>query len=202
MDTPSDDQTATAPRQRSDLRVALTCVGFVAFMTGMSFAAVPLYDLFCRVTGFGGTTQQSELASTTIIDREIKVRFDANVAQSLPWEFHAEQVEVEMLVGENRLGFYTAENLAGQATIGTATFNVTPAKAGQYFVKTACFCFTEQTLQPGEQVEMPVAYFIDPRIADDPEMADVHTITLSYTFFPVRQDDDTLAALDSAAPAN
>ncbi|MEO1199428.1 MAG: cytochrome c oxidase assembly protein [Pseudomonadota bacterium] len=173
-------------------RVAVSCVAFVAFMTGMSFAAVPLYDLFCRVTGFGGTTQQADAASTTVIDRDIAVRFDANVAQGLPWEFGAEQVEVELKVGENGLMFYTAENLFEHATMGTATFNVTPLKAGQYFVKTACFCFTEQTLESGERVEMPVAFYVDPRIADDPELDNVHTITLSYTFFPVR-DGETLA---------
>jgi cytochrome c oxidase assembly protein subunit 11 len=156
---------------------------------GMSFAAVPLYDWFCRVTGFGGTPQIG-LASETVLDREITVRFDASTNPALDWRFSPAQREVVLRVGETGLGFYRAQSEAGVATKGTSTFNVTPLKAGQYFVKIECFCFTEQLLQPGEAIDMPVTFFVDPAIAEDEHMDDVKTITLSYTFFPLEDDDD------------
>ena len=181
MSSPRTDNPA-ASRRNTRTALVLTCV--FAGMVGLSFAAVPLYRLFCQVTGFGGTTQVAEVAPEAVAET-IKVRFNADRSPELPWAFKPSQVEVEVKVGERAMAYYTAENLSDTAVSGTATFNVTPLKAGKYFSKIACFCFTEQTLQPGERVEMPVDYFVDPAILDDPNLADVTTITLSYTFFPM-----------------
>lgn len=180
--------------QRRKKRTALIGFGVATFMIGVSFASVPLYDLFCRVTGYGGTTQQAERASAEIIDREITIRFDASVNGDLPWSFQPVQKELRLKVGENALAFYGARNSSQRPVTGTATFNVTPLKAGAYFVKVDCFCFTEQRLGPGQSVEMPVAFYVDPSIAEDPDLDDVTTITLSYTFF--RLDADEVAAAD------
>jgi cytochrome c oxidase assembly protein subunit 11 len=181
VSSPRTDNPA-ASRRNARTALVLTCV--FAGMVGLSFAAVPLYRLFCQVTGFGGTTQVAEVAPEAV-GETIKVRFNADRSPELPWAFKPSQVEVEVKVGERTMAYYTAENLSDTAVSGTATFNVTPLKAGKYFSKIACFCFTEQTLQPGERVDMPVDYFVDPAILDDPNMADVTTITLSYTFFPM-----------------
>lgn len=168
-------------------RIALLLSGIVFGMVGLSFAAVPLYELFCQVTGFGGTTQRAEAGATTgsgaVSEREMKVRFNADVNGDLPWSFAAEEREVKVWVGENRLTFYKARNESDQAVTGVATFNVTPTKAGQYFNKVACFCFDEQKLQPGQEMEMGVSFFVDPAIEADPNLDNVKTITLSYTFF-------------------
>jgi cytochrome c oxidase assembly protein subunit 11 len=171
-----------ASRRNARTALLLSCV--FAGMVGLSFAAVPLYQLFCQVTGFGGTTQVAEVAPDAV-EQTMKVRFNADRSPDLPWAFQPKQVEVEVKVGARAMAYYTAENLSDRPVSGTATFNVTPLKAGKYFSKIACFCFTEQTLQPGERVEMPVDYFVDPAILDDPNLADVTTITLSYTFFPM-----------------
>lgn len=168
--------------------VALLLCGVVAGMVGLSFAAVPLYRLFCQVTGFGGTTQVAEKPSDTISDRVITVRFDSMV-NGVPWAFQPEVRSMETRVGENTLAFYRAENRGDTAVSGTATFNVTPAKAGQYFSKIECFCFTEQRLTVGQSVDMPVSFFIDPAIEDDRNLDDVTTITLSYTFFPMEEEE-------------
>ncbi len=151
----------------------------------MSYAAVPLYKIFCEATGFGGTTQVGVLpeGEQVVLDRAIKVRFDANAHPSLPWTFRPTQTEISVQVGKSVLAFYEVENLSNKNVTGTATFNVTPSRAGQYFNKIECFCFQEQLLGPGEKLQMPVELFIDPRIADDKNLDDVHTITLSYTFF-------------------
>jgi cytochrome c oxidase assembly protein subunit 11 len=178
---PRSDSPASS---RRNLRTALVLTCVFAGMIGLSFAAVPLYRLFCQVTGFGGTTQVAEVAPEPVAET-IKVRFNADHAPDLPWAFQPKQVEVEVKLGARAMAYYTAENLSDRPVSGTATFNVTPLKAGKYFSKIACFCFTEQTLQPGERVDMPVDYFVDPAILDDPNMADVTTITLSYTFFPM-----------------
>ena len=178
------DHKQTKARGRSNTNVALACGMVVAGMVGMSYAAVPLYQLFCQVTGYGGTTQVAEENSSSVIDRKIKVRFDANTAQGIGWSFKPAQREVELNVGENALAFYRAENTSQQRTVGTATFNVTPLAAGAYFNKIECFCFTEQVLEPGQSVDMPVSFFVDPEIDKDPDLASVTTITLSYTFFP------------------
>ena len=157
--------------------------GVVCGMVGLSFAAVPLYDLFCRVTGFGGTTQVAEQAPAKVGDRVMTVQFNSDVARDVPWHFKPAQREVEIRVGEVGLAFYTAVNESDRAVLGTATFNVTPAKAGIYFTKVDCFCFEEQLLRPDESADLPVTFFVDPKIADDPNLDDVTTITLSYTFF-------------------
>ena len=158
-------------------------LGVLAGMGGLTYAAVPLYQLFCRVTGFGGTTQVAAAAPEVVTDRVITVRFNADVGRDMPWRFRPIQREMTVRVGETGLASYFAENLSDAVVVGSAVFNVTPHKAGPYFTKIACFCFDEQTLVPGERVEMPVTFFIDPAIMDDDNLDDVDTITLSYTFF-------------------
>lgn len=170
--------------------VAVSCVAFVAFMVGMSYAAVPLYRIFCQVTGYGGTTQVASEAPAQVIERRITVRFDANVSRDMGWSFKPVQRKMELNVGESSLAFYRAENTTSKPTVGTATFNVTPLAAGAYFNKIDCFCFTEQTLAPGQSVDMPVSFFVDPAIDDDPDLVNVNTITLSYTFFPLDDEED------------
>ena len=150
----------------------------------LSYASVPLYKLFCQVTGYGGTTQQVTSPSSQILERKIKIRFDANTKPTLDWNFQPVQTSIDISVGQNALAFYQAENTGKDPVVGTATFNVTPEKAGVYFNKIDCFCFVEQLLAPQEAVEMPVSFFIDPDIVNDPNLDDVTTITLSYTFFP------------------
>ena len=161
--------------------IIISCV--VAGMVAMSFAAVPAYRAFCQVTGWGGTTQRADVAADEILTRDITVRFDATVNHGLAWRFKPEQTDQTLKIGETGLAFYEAENLTSKPVTGRATFNVSPAKAGIYFKKIECFCFTEQTLQPGEKVSMPVTYFIDPALADDENLDEVQTITLAYTFF-------------------
>ena len=150
----------------------------------LSYASVPLYKLFCQVTGYGGTTQQVTSPSSQILERKIKIRFDANTKPTLDWDFQPAQTSIDISVGQNALAFYKAENIGNDPIVGTATFNVTPEKAGVYFNKIDCFCFVEQLLAPQEAVDMPVSFFIDPDIVNDPNLDDVTTITLSYTFFP------------------
>ncbi|MDP6390230.1 MAG: cytochrome c oxidase assembly protein [Alphaproteobacteria bacterium] len=175
---------AQAMKNRNNRMLAGLLV-VVAAMIGLSYASVPLYDLFCRVTGFGGTTQVAETESTVVIDRRMKVRFDSSVSGRLDWAFQPVQRQVELKVGENAVAYFRATNRSDEVLVGTATFNVTPLKAGPYFNKIECFCFTEQRLEPGQSVEMPVAFFVDPAISEDVDLDEVKTITLSYTFFPV-----------------
>jgi len=169
-------------------RLAVTCAGVVVFMLGMSYAAVPLYQIFCQVTGYGGTTQAAEAAPDVVLSETMTVRFDANTSRDMGWQFKPVQHEIKLKIGENKLAFYEAINPSKTETTGTATFNVTPQQAGAYFNKIECFCFTEQSLKPGERVEMPVSFFIDTDIVKDPELKSVRTITLSYTFFPVKRE--------------
>ena len=169
--------------ERRNVRLLLALTTTAGMMLGVSFAAVPLYNTFCRVTGFGGTTNVAASASAEIIDRQITIRFDANVNGDLPWAFQPKQQEVVLKVGNNALAYYQAQNLGKRTFTGTAVFNVTPQKAGQYFSKVECFCFSEQTLAPNASAELPVAFFVDPEIASDPNLDDVTTITLSYTFY-------------------
>lgn len=183
-------------RVRGNRRMGLALAGVVAGMVGLSFAAVPLYSLFCQVTGFGGTTQVAEQVPDAPLERTIKVRFNADVNPALPWRFQPEQREIEVKIGEPTLVFYSARNPTARETHGTATFNVTPLKAGAYFQKVDCFCFQQQTLKPGERVEMGVSFYIDPALVDDASMDSVETITLSYTFF---QDLDDLPAPEDEA---
>jgi len=169
--------------QRRKAATALLATGVIAMMLGLTAAAVPLYRLFCQVTGYGGTTQVAEATPAAPLERTIKVRFNAEVDPELPWTFQPAQREVEVRIGEQSLAYYRARNRSDHAIVGQAVFNVTPFKAGRYFDKIACFCFEEQLLQPGEEVDMPVSFFVDPAILDDPNTGDVRTITLSYTFF-------------------
>lgn len=171
-------------KSRSNRRVVIACSAFVASMLGVSYAAVPLYELFCQVTGYGGTIQRTEQFSDTILDRTVKVRFDANTASGLPWDFKPVQREIEVRIGETILVNYTATNTADISTTGQATFNVTPMSAGAYFNKVQCFCFTETELKSGESMEMPVLFFVDPAIVEAAETQNIDAITLSYTFFP------------------
>ena len=177
---------------------AAACAVFVAGMVGMAFASVPLYRLFCQVTGLAGTTQQADAAPEAAIDREVDIRFDANVGNGLGWGFRPLTRSVEIKVGEVGEAVFTAENRTNTPTTGTAVFNVTPLEAGAYFNKIACFCFEEQTLQPGQSIEMPVTFFVDPAIADDPDLDHVRTITLSYTFYPVESAAEDSAGGDRA----
>jgi len=169
--------------QDRNVRTLAMLVGVVAFMTGLAYASVPLYRLFCQVTGYGGTPARADAAPEFVSDRVIRVSFTADVAQGLGWRFQAEQRAVELKVGENKLAFYSAENLENVPVTGQATFNVSPDVFGPYFTKIACFCFEEQTLQPGQRVDMPVSFFIDPAILDVPELKHLNDVTLSYTFF-------------------
>ena len=190
--------------ERTTRRTGLTaaaCVVFVAFMVGMSFAAVPLYRIFCQVTGFNGTTQRAAVAPKQTIDRIIEVRFDANISNSLNWYFKPEQLSMKLKLGEQGLAFFRARNLSRRTTTGSAVFNVSPPQAGAYFNKIQCFCFTEQTLAPGESQDMPVSFFVDPSITRDKDLATLTTITLSYTFYPVDEPSLT-SALADRAPAN
>ena len=181
----------TGNKGAASLRTVFVCVSIVAVMTGLSFAAVPLYNLFCRTTGFGGTTQRADagIGADHVLNQTISVRFDANVSNDLNWDFRPEVRETRLKIGENAMMVYVARNRSDHKTTGTAAFNVTPAIAGQYFVKIACFCFTEQTLAAGEQVDMPVTYYIDPAIVDDPDLKYLPEITLSYTFFPAEESE-------------
>lgn len=176
---------APAPRpQPQNLgRTALLCAGVAMGMTGLSFAAVPLYDLFCKVTGFGGTPMVGTAGAGTILDRTVSVRFDANVAPGLGWKFEAESSEVELRVGETKTIFYKITNRTDRPSTGIATYNVQPERVAGYFVKIQCFCFTEHTLQPGESMEAPVVFYVDPEIAQNRELDGVKAITLSYTYF-------------------
>jgi cytochrome c oxidase assembly protein subunit 11 len=184
-------QTAHTPdekTQRANRRVAIACIGFFAGMVGMAYAAVPLYDLFCRMTGYGGTTQRVEQYSQTVLDRDITVRFDANVSGGLPWDFRPVKRDVRIKIGETVQADYTAKNVFSRPTSGRASFNVTPQMAGAYFMKVECFCFTDTELAPGEAMEMPVVFYVDPAIVDVPELKNISTITLSYTFFPISRE--------------
>jgi len=171
-----------APTRRRNLQIAAGLVGVIAAMGTLVYYSVPLYQLFCDVTGFGGTTRAAQAGSTTVIDREITVRFDANVASGLPWRFVAPQ-PVTLRLGEERVVAYKGKNIGKEPYLGTATFNVTPFKTGEYFNKIECFCFTEQLLLPGGEKEFTVSFFVDPKLVEDPNAKEVATITLSYTFF-------------------
>lgn len=192
------------PKLQGPKRTAVQLVGVVVTMASLSFAAVPFYDWFCRVTGFGGTTSVAETGSDVILDRTVKVRFDASLEQGMPWTFKPVERSVEIRIGETGLAFYEAHNPTDRPVAGTASFNVYPYSAGGYFTKIECFCFTEQVLQPGETVQMPVSFYVDPAMVDDIEGQFVHEIVLSYTFHetPLPEEQaalETPAAADAAA---
>ncbi len=176
-------------------RTALVTVGVVLFMGAMAWAAVPFYDWFCRVTGFGGTPGVSTAASADVLDRTIKVRFDGSLAKDMPWTFKPQQTQMEIRIGETGLAFYEAYNPTDRPVAGQASYNVTPYEAGGFFTKIDCFCFTEQVLEPGERVQMPVTFYVDPEIVTDRDAKYVHTITLSYTFYEIDMPEETHAAL-------
>lgn len=195
MDRP--DPAALAKRNR---RVAGAAFGVVAGMVGLAYASVPLYDLFCRVTGFGGTPMVGQAAPATPGEAMVTVRFNAATQPNLPWRFAPQQPSVRLRVGEEALAFYTAKNTAEGPVTGISTYNVTPAIVGRYFHKVACFCFEEQTLTPGQSVDMPLAFWVDPRIAEDPQTRDIRTITVNYTFHRSLGDAERAGALANAGP--
>lgn len=201
--TDESKETPDKAMSRSNRRVALICGGVFFGMVGMSYAAVPLYNLFCQVTGFGGTTQRAEQASEEIIARKITVRFDGNVTPGLGWDFNPEHRSVTLNMGETGQIAYVATNTGVAPSVGTSVFNVTPFEAGVYFNKLECFCFTEQPLAVGESVNMPVVFFVDPAMDKDPELKHVREITLSYTFYPVDKPVKPIAAKsEDSATAN
>ena len=175
-----------------NVMIAAALVAVVAGMVGLSYASVPLYRLFCQVTGYGGTTQRATAGADHTLDRAIVVRFDGNIA-GLPWDFRPEVQQLTVKLGETALVNFFAENTSTSPTVGTATFNVQPEIAGAYFNKIECFCFTEQKLQAGERAEFPVQFFVSPDLADDRELKGTRTITLSYTFFPVAGEGQPVA---------
>lgn len=187
---------ATAQRNR---RVGLMALGFALAMLGLGYASVPLYRLFCQVTGFGGTTQrvsEAEAATVSLSGQTISVRFDANIERGMPWQFRPERTTDSVQLGGRKMAIYLARNLSDKPVTGMATFNVEPEQAGRYFNKVQCFCFNEQTLQPGQEVRMPVVYYVDPKILQDADAKDIEQITLSYTFHPIAEG--SAKALDRA----
>jgi cytochrome c oxidase assembly protein subunit 11 len=182
-------------------RTALACLGLAVGMVGMAYAAVPLYDLFCRVTGFDGTPLVRTLPAGEVLDREIAVRFDANVAPGLTWRFAAEAPEVKVKLGQTTTVLYRVTNEGPAASTGIATFNVQPSLAGGYFVKLECFCFTEQTLQPGETRDSAVVFYVEPGLTQDPNVRHLESITLSYTYFPAKGGRPVAAAATTGTNA-
>ena len=179
-------------------RTAAGLLAVVVTMASLSFAAVPFYDWFCRTTGFNGTTQVATSSPSKMLSRRIAVRFDSNISGGLPWKFEPEKTEIEVNIGEVVTAYYTVTNQSARVTTGQAAYNVAPLNVGLYFQKINCFCFTEQTLKPGEKREMAVVFYVDPALADDAEQDGLNTLTLSYTFYPVREPDPKpLAATES-----
>jgi len=173
------------PDSAKNRKVGMLAAGGALAMLGLGYASVPLYQLFCQVTGYGGTTQRADAAAAAgvkVAGKSVTIRFDANVARDMPWQFKPMQVKQDVRIGQRQMARYEAQNLSDQTVTGTAIFNVSPEQAGKYFNKIQCFCFTEQTLQPGQKIPMPVIYYVDPAILDDPAAKDIAEITLSYTF--------------------
>ncbi len=187
------------PRLQGQNRTAAQLAVVVVTMASLSFAAVPFYNWFCRVTGFGGTTGVAVEASDVILDRTMKIRFDASLEVGMPWEFRPVVPSMTLRIGETGLAFYEAYNPTSRPVAGTASYNVYPYSAGGYFIKIACFCFQEQVLQPGERVQMPVTFYVDPTLVDDPEAQFVHEITLSYTFHETPLPEAQAALKEPAA---
>jgi len=186
----------TDPKRRHSI-LALSLVGLVAGMVGLSFASVPLYRVFCQVTGYGGVPQRAEKAPGEVLDRTVTVRFDGNVDRSLPWTFAPVQQTMDVKIGETALAFFKASNNSSVPVSGRAIFNVSPELAGRYFTKIECFCFKQQTLAAGQTVDMPVTFFVDPKFVDDEDTKDISEITLSYTFYRSDEPNQPAAA---AAP--
>jgi cytochrome c oxidase assembly protein subunit 11 len=190
----------SSSQRRRDILVAAACGAFVAVMIGAAYAAVPLYDWFCRTTGFGGTTQVASAGPGRTLDRKLTVRFDANVHGGLPWRFEPEQNSIEVKLGEVVTVSYRVVNESARETVGIASYNVSPPTVGAYFAKINCFCFTDQRLKGGEKRDMTVVFFVDPALAQDSEQDGLDTITLSYTMYPVRQPEPPRAQ-NGATPA-
>jgi cytochrome c oxidase assembly protein subunit 11 len=183
------------PNPSKNRRVAVIAASIAVTMLGLSYAAVPFYKAFCKATGFGGTTQRADAAPAQSSDQKISIRFDANTSGALNWDFHARQNAMTVKIGEQSMAYFDARNLSDKILTGSAVFNVTPPAAGAYFDKIQCFCFTKQTLKPGESAEFPVVYFVDPAILDDADAKGINEITLSYTFYPA----DAPAVADKTA---
>ncbi|MFA6264839.1 MAG: cytochrome c oxidase assembly protein [Pseudolabrys sp.] len=188
------------PKIKRDVIVAATCGAVVALMVGAAFASVPLYAWFCSTTGFGGTTQVSETGPGQVLDRTLTIRFDSNVAPGLPWRFVPEQNTVKVRIGEVKTVYYKVINMAAREITAQAGYNVTPPQVGLYFHKINCFCFTEQTMKPGETREMAVVFYVDPSIVKDSDQDPLNTITLSYTFFPVETPQKPVASTETTEP--
>ena len=187
-------------KANSNRAIGLMLAGTIVGMVGVSFAAVPLYRAFCSLTGYDGTPQIGAAAAPGATQQQIAVRFNANTHPNLPWDFQPVQAELRVPLGDEHLAFYTARNRADTAITGVALYNVTPDTVGKYFHKTACFCFNQQTLAAGQQMQFPLSFWVDPAIAKDPNTADIHTITLSYTFFRSLEDAQQSGALAEAGP--
>ncbi len=185
--TTLDHHKKPRPLRRRDLVVAAACGAFVALMVGASYAAVPLYTWFCRTTGFGGIPQVASAAPDQVLGRTVTVRFDANIGRGLPWRFEPEKTAIDVHLGEVVTVYYTVTNQSARETAAQASYNVAPTQVGGYFNKINCFCFTEQRLKAGETRELAVVFFVDPALAKDQDQDDLNTITLSYTFYPLRE---------------
>lgn len=195
---------AASDTPKKNARVAMIAAGAALGMLGLGFAAVPLYRIFCQTTGFGGTTMkitEAQAATITSTDKVVTIRFDANVERGMPWQFRPTQTSDTVSIGARDMAIFTAKNVSAKAMTGTASFNVEPELAGKYFKKVQCFCFTEQTLRPGEEVRMPVIYYVDPAILTDPETKDTDSITLSYTFHPTPDAYAEAEAVAKPSPA-
>jgi cytochrome c oxidase assembly protein subunit 11 len=194
------DQTRASILLRRNRRTAFGVGAFVAGMVGLAFASVPLYDMFCRATGYNGTVQVGGRAAPGAGAQVLTIRFNANTHPGLPWRFGPGQGAMQLHVGEEGLAFYKAANLGTTPVTGVATYNVTPEVVGKYFHKTACFCFEQQTLEAGQEVDMPIAFWVDPKIAEDPNTSGIRTVTVSYTFFHSMEDAQRSGALANAGP--
>lgn len=200
--SPTDrSKPAPSPEQKRNAKVALICAASFFGMVGMAYASVPLYRAFCQLTGFDGATMKAEAAPDQVLDRALTIRFDANV-RNLPWTFTAEQTSQPAKIGETKLALFKVRNNSDKAITGRAVFNVVPEQAGPYFQKLDCFCFSDQTIGPGETVEMPVLYFVDPKYASDFETQGKQEVTLSYTFFPSVDAPPTPETAQAHKPAN
>jgi cytochrome c oxidase assembly protein subunit 11 len=196
----SDTEHPNGKRPKAHGRIALALAGLVAVMIGLAFASVPLYRMFCQVTGYGGVPQRADIAPEQPLDQVIKVRFDANVDHALPWTFAPVERAIDVKIGETALAYFKATNRSKTPVTGSAVFNVEPARVARYFTKIQCFCFTKQTLAPGASAEMPVTFFIDPKFVDDEDTKNVHEITLSYTFY--RTNEAGIAARSTGDPGS
>ena len=182
----------------SNNKTLIILSGVGVAMLGLGFASDPLYDTFCKVTGYGGTPKIAEDNLSEIIDRTVTVEFDSNISGGLPWEFRADQRRMDVKLGQSGLAYYTVENVSDEVLTGVANFNVMPIKTAPYFIKTDCFCFEEQTIQPGETLNLPVIFFVDPQMDEDKRLNEIKTITLSYTFFPT--EEGTMPAKEAKNP--